>query len=206
MLRPTFWEIAPSVSPGLTSYTRLGSSLSRRLSRRRRERRVSLASVVVGLASFAPLAAGALGSGLTSGEEETIRKRTTPKLTSATGARKRNGLGLRSVMARVMVPGGRSARPGTRRPRPAAAVAVTYARLRMIRLTGLPEPRRFGRAVVETGDEVVRIVFSGDGGTRTVEVPLAYLGSGDLEATLLRLLADLAGLGYEPSWRREAGA
>ena len=76
----------------------------------------------------------------------------------------------------------------------------------VIRLTGLPEPARFGRAVVEQGAGVVRIVFSGSEGTRVVEVPLAYVGGDDLEATLLRLLANLAGLGYDPSWRREAGS
>jgi hypothetical protein len=73
----------------------------------------------------------------------------------------------------------------------------------LIRLTGLPAPGRFGRAVVEESEGAVRIEFSGPGGTRTVEVPLAYVGGDDLEASLLRLLADLGRQGYDPSWRRE---
>jgi hypothetical protein len=75
----------------------------------------------------------------------------------------------------------------------------------VIRLTGLPAAARFGRAEVTLEPDVVRIVFSGPGGSRAVEAPLAYVGTEDVEGAVLRLLADLRRLGYEPSWRREEG-
>lgn len=74
----------------------------------------------------------------------------------------------------------------------------------MIRLAGLPAPGRFGHAEVALEQDRIRVVFSGPGGSRAVEAPLAYVGTDDLEGTVLRLLADLRRLGYEPSWRRAA--
>ena len=74
----------------------------------------------------------------------------------------------------------------------------------MLRLTGLPARARYPRATVSHGEGRIEILFSGEEGSTRIDVDLRYLtGVDDLEATELRLLAQLQELGYEVAWRPE---
>lgn len=67
----------------------------------------------------------------------------------------------------------------------------------MIRLTGLPRVAHYPRASVSRDDAAVSVVFSGEEGSRRIDVPLTRLGDGeDPEATELRLSGDLQRMGY----------
>jgi len=68
----------------------------------------------------------------------------------------------------------------------------------MLRLLGLPHVSRFPRATVTRHLDCFELLFHGDEDSRRVDVDLRYLEDvDDLEATELRLLARLQGLGYE---------
>lgn len=70
----------------------------------------------------------------------------------------------------------------------------------MVRIMGLPSVARYRVAQVAQRDDRFEIVFSGEEGTRTVDVPYRLFGTmDDLEALELRLLADLQKLGYKPT-------
>ena len=74
----------------------------------------------------------------------------------------------------------------------------------MLRITGLPARARYPRATVSRGEGRIEILFSGEEGSTRIDVDLRYLaGVDDLEATELRLLAQLQELGYEVAWRPE---
>ncbi len=67
----------------------------------------------------------------------------------------------------------------------------------MIRLTGLPRVGRYPRVSVSRDESTVSVVFSGEEGSRRIEVPLERLGEQeDPEATELRLSGDLQRMGY----------
>jgi hypothetical protein len=67
----------------------------------------------------------------------------------------------------------------------------------VIRLTGLPHVGRYPRASISRRSSALLVDFSGEGGSRTLEVPLERLGEGeDAEAVELRLLAELQRQGY----------
>ena len=69
----------------------------------------------------------------------------------------------------------------------------------MVRIMGLPNVGRYPIAEVAQRDDRFEIVFSGEEGARTVDVPYRLFGAmDDLESVELRLLADLQKLGYEP--------
>ena len=87
--------------------------------------------------------------------------------------------------------------------RPAANLRRTLGRV--LRLTGLPAPRRYPRAVVRLGEERIEIVFSGDEGATQVDVDLRLLGPvDDAEAVVLDLLAKLQAQGYDARLDRRA--
>ena len=68
----------------------------------------------------------------------------------------------------------------------------------MLRLTGLPHAGRWPRATVSASREEVDIVFSGNEGDQTINIPVSVLGGvEDLESFELHLLAQLQRLGYE---------
>jgi hypothetical protein len=68
---------------------------------------------------------------------------------------------------------------------------------------GLPQASRYPVAAVLRSDDRFEIVFSGDDGARTIDVPYRLFGAlDDLESVELHLLADLQRLGYDA--RREA--
>jgi hypothetical protein len=76
----------------------------------------------------------------------------------------------------------------------------------VLRLTGLPAPSIYPRAIVRPAEGRIEIVFSGDEGTTRIDVDLRLLGAvDDLEAVQLDLLAKLRAQGYETVWQREGG-
>jgi hypothetical protein len=66
----------------------------------------------------------------------------------------------------------------------------------MIRLTGLPAPRRCPEVTVTGHDDRIEIVFGGRGDVVRIDVEHRFLGGADPEAEELRLLARLAEMGY----------
>lgn len=64
-----------------------------------------------------------------------------------------------------------------------------------MRLTGLPNVARYPEAEVSRDEEMITIVFGGDGREQTMGVPLKYVG-GDEEAAELWLMARLQEIGY----------
>jgi hypothetical protein len=76
----------------------------------------------------------------------------------------------------------------------------------VLRLTGLPAPSTYPRAIVRPAEGRIEIVFSGDEGTTRIDVDLRLLGAvDDLEAVQLDLLAKLQAQGYETAWQRGGG-
>lgn len=68
----------------------------------------------------------------------------------------------------------------------------------MVRIVGLPNANRYPVAAVARGDDQFEIVFSGDDGARSIQVPYRLFGAkDDLESVELRLLADLQKRGYD---------
>jgi hypothetical protein len=76
----------------------------------------------------------------------------------------------------------------------------------VLRLTGLPAPSIYPRAIVRPAGGRIEIVFSGDEGATQIDVDLRLLGAvDDLEAVQLDLLAKLQAQGYETVWQRGEG-
>jgi hypothetical protein len=76
----------------------------------------------------------------------------------------------------------------------------------VLRLTGLPAPSIYPRAIVRPAEGRVEIIFTGDEGATRIDVDLRLLGAvDDLEAVQLDLLAKLQAQGYEAVWQREDG-
>ena len=75
----------------------------------------------------------------------------------------------------------------------------------MLRLTGLPAPAVYPRAVVRPAEGRIEIVFSGEAGGTRIDVDLRLLGAAgdDLEAVQLDLLGKLQAQGYEAVWQRD---
>jgi hypothetical protein len=70
--------------------------------------------------------------------------------------------------------------------------------LAVLRITGLPAPSRYPRAIVRRGQGRIEIVFSGEDGSTRVDVDLRLLGPvEDLESVELDLLAKLQAQGYD---------
>jgi hypothetical protein len=75
----------------------------------------------------------------------------------------------------------------------------------VLRLTGLPSPSRYPRAMVRRGEERIEIVFSGDEGATRIDADLRLLGPiEDLESVELDLLAKLQAQGYDARLDRRA--
>ena len=72
----------------------------------------------------------------------------------------------------------------------------------MLRLTGLPPAGRFPDATLRRHEDRLELRFDGMGEATTLEIPLFTLEGEDLEATQLRLLADLQQRGYRASLQR----
>lgn len=70
-----------------------------------------------------------------------------------------------------------------------------------MRLMGLPAVEKYPNATVSRHEEYIGIVFGGEDGEQTMNVPLKYVG-GDAESVELWLLADLERMGYKV--RRES--
>ena len=69
-----------------------------------------------------------------------------------------------------------------------------------MRLMGLPNVDFYPEVTVTRNESYIALLFSGESGEQTVNVPLKYVG-GDAESAELWLLADLERMGY--SARRE---
>jgi hypothetical protein len=73
----------------------------------------------------------------------------------------------------------------------------------VLRLTGLPAPARYPRAIVRPADGRIELVFSGPQGSKQIDADLRLIGpADDLEAMQLDLLAKLQAQGYETTWDR----
>ena len=73
----------------------------------------------------------------------------------------------------------------------------------VLRLTGLPAPALYPRAIVRPADGRIEIVFSGPRGSTQIDADLRLIGpADDLEAVQLDLLAKLQAQGYETTWDR----
>jgi len=73
----------------------------------------------------------------------------------------------------------------------------------MLRLTGLPSPSRYPRALVRSLCGRLEILFSGGEHATAIDIDLRLLGPvDDFEAMQLGLLARLQAMGYETSWER----
>jgi hypothetical protein len=73
----------------------------------------------------------------------------------------------------------------------------------VLRLTGLPAPSIYPRALVRPAEGRIEIVFTGEQGATRIDVDLRMLGPvDDLEAVQLDLLAKLQAQGYETVWER----
>ena len=73
----------------------------------------------------------------------------------------------------------------------------------VLRLTGLPAPALYPRAIVRPAEGRIEIVFSGPQGATQIDADLRLLGAtDDLEAVQLDLLAKLQTQGYETTWDR----
>jgi hypothetical protein len=76
----------------------------------------------------------------------------------------------------------------------------------VLRLTGLPAPSIYPRAMVRPAEGRIEIVFSGKEGATQIDVDLRLLGEvDDLEGAQLDLLARLQAQGYDAVWQREGG-
>ena len=76
----------------------------------------------------------------------------------------------------------------------------------VLRLTGLPAPSIYPRAIVRPAEGRIEIVFSGREGATRIDVDLSLLGPvDDLETVQLELLASLQAQGYAAVWEREGG-
>ena len=76
----------------------------------------------------------------------------------------------------------------------------------VLRLTGLPAPALYPRAIVRPADGRIEIVFSGPQGSIQIDADLRLIGpADDLEAVQLELLASLQAQGYAAVWQREGG-
>jgi hypothetical protein len=75
----------------------------------------------------------------------------------------------------------------------------------VLRLTGLPAPSLYPRAVVRPADGRIEIIFTGEEGGTQIDVDLRLLGAAadDLEAVQLDLLGKLQAQGYETVWQRD---
>ena len=74
----------------------------------------------------------------------------------------------------------------------------------VLRLTGLPAPALYPRAIVRPADGRIEIVFSGPQGSTQIDADLRLVGppDDDPEALQLDLLAKLQAQGYETTWDR----
>src|SRR3954447_21928256 len=73
----------------------------------------------------------------------------------------------------------------------------------VLRLTGLPAPALYPRAIVRPANGRIEIVFSGPQGSTQIDADLRLIGAAeDLEAVQLDLLAKLQAQGYETTWDR----
>jgi hypothetical protein len=73
----------------------------------------------------------------------------------------------------------------------------------VLRLTGLPAPALYPRAIVRPADGRIEIVFSGPRGSTQIDADLRLIGpADDLEDVQLDLLAKLQAQGYETTWDR----
>jgi hypothetical protein len=73
----------------------------------------------------------------------------------------------------------------------------------VLRLTGLPAPSIYPRAIVRPAEGRIEIVFSGPQGSTQIDADLRLIGPAeDLEALQLDLLAKLQAQGYETAWDR----
>jgi hypothetical protein len=73
----------------------------------------------------------------------------------------------------------------------------------VLRLTGLPAPSIYPRAIVRPAEGRIEIVFSGPQGSTQIDADLRLIGPvEDLEALQLDLLAKLQAQGYETAWDR----
>ena len=76
----------------------------------------------------------------------------------------------------------------------------------VLRLTGLPAPSIYPRAIVRPAEGRIEIVFSGPQGSTQIDADLRLIGPvEDLEALQLDLLAKLQAQGYETAWDRGHG-
>ena len=88
----------------------------------------------------------------------------------------------------------------------AAAELLRRTLRAVLRLTGLPAPSIYPRAIVRPAEGRIEIVFTGDEGETRIDVDLRLLGAvDDLEAVQLDLLAKLQARGYETVWQRADG-
>jgi hypothetical protein len=73
----------------------------------------------------------------------------------------------------------------------------------VLRLTGLPAPSLYPRAVVRPAKGRIEIVFSGPRGSTQIDADLRLVEpTDDLEALQLDLLAKLQAQGYDTRWDR----
>ena len=73
----------------------------------------------------------------------------------------------------------------------------------VLRLTGLPAPSLYPRAVVRPAEGRIEIVFSGPQGSTQIDADLRLVEpTDDLEALQLALLAKLQAQGYDTRWDR----
>ena len=85
----------------------------------------------------------------------------------------------------------------------APAEALRRTLQAVLRLTGLPAPALYPRAIVRPADGRIEIVFSGPRGSTQIDADLRLIGpADDLEAVQLDLLAKLQAQGYETTWDR----
>jgi hypothetical protein len=85
----------------------------------------------------------------------------------------------------------------------AAAESLRRTLQAVLRLTGLPAPSLYPRAIVRRAEGRIEIVFSGPQGVTQIDADLRLVGpTDDLEGMQLDLLAKLQAQGYETTWDR----
>jgi hypothetical protein len=85
----------------------------------------------------------------------------------------------------------------------AAAESLRRTLQAVLRLTGLPAPALYPRALVRPAPGRIEIVFTGPRGSTQIDADLRLVGpADDLEALQLDLLAKLQAQGYETTWDR----
>jgi hypothetical protein len=73
----------------------------------------------------------------------------------------------------------------------------------VLRLTGLPAPSLYPRAIVRPAAGRIEIVFSGPQGSTQIDADLRFIApADDPEFVQLDLLAKLQAQGYETTWDR----